>query len=62
MPETRFMASVDLTPNASQSFVVRRVSDVCKQLTSLLVPRVSCLSLWASLNFPAVLKIEQTVS
>ena len=39
-----------------------RVSNVCKQLMSLLVSRVSCLSSWASQNFPAPLKKEQTLS
>ena len=32
------------TSNVSQSFSIRRVSNVCKHLTSLLESRVSCLS------------------
>ena len=40
-------------------FLLRRVSNVCKQLPSLLVSRVSCLSPWARQNFPAALKIEK---
>ena len=43
------------------SFSIRRVSDVCKQLTSLLVSRVSYLSPWTRQNFPAQLKIELTL-
>ena len=31
----------------------------CKQLTSLVVSRVSCLSPWARQNFPAPQKIEK---
>ena len=50
------------TPNVIRSFSVRRVSVVCKQLTSILVSRVSCLSPWIKQNFPALLKIEQTLS
>ena len=39
-----------------------QVKNVCKQLTSLLVSCMSCLSPWARHNFPALLKIEQTLS
>ena len=42
--------------------LLRRVKDVPKHLTSLLKSRVSCLSPWARQNFPAPLKIEQTLS
>ena len=47
------------TPNVIRSFSLRRVSNVCKQLTSLLASCLSCLSPWARQNFPAPLKIEK---
>ena len=34
----------------------------CKQLKSFLTSRVSCLSPWTRQNFPAPLKVEQTLS
>ena len=46
----------------SEYFLLLRVSVICKQLTSLLVACVSCLSPWARQNFPAPLKIEQTLA
>ena len=50
------------TPNVIRRFSLRLEKNVCKQLTSLLVSRVSCLSPWPRQNFPAALKIEQTLS
>ena len=43
-------------------FSLRRVSDISNQMTSLYVPRVSWLSLWARQNFQVPLKIEPTLS
>ena len=43
-------------------FSSRRIRNVCKQLTSHIVSRVSCLSPWARQNFTAPLKLEQTLS
>ena len=40
----------------------KRLCDVCKQLMSLLVSSVSCLSPWARQYFPAPLKTEETMS
>ena len=69
MPETRsasedFLPIIKVTPNPNviQSFSLRRESNICKQSTSLLVSRVSCLSPGARENFPAPLKIGQMVS
>ena len=42
-------------------FSVWHVSVICKQLMSLLASCVSCLSPWARQNFPAPLRIEQTL-
>ena len=52
------------TLNVIWSFSLRRVSVVCKQLTSLLhvASRVSYLSSWTRQNFPSPLKSEQTLS
>ena len=38
------------------------VNNVCKQLKSRIVSRVSCLGPWGRQSFPAPLKVEQTVS
>ena len=43
-------------------FSLQSVKHVCKQLTSLLVSRVSCLSPTVRQSFSASLKIEQTLS
>ena len=50
------------SPNVIRPFSLRRVKNVCKQLTSFLVSRVSCLSPWARQKFSALLKIERTLS
>ena len=40
----------------------QEVSDIWKQVMSLLVSHVSCLSPWAQQNFSASARIEQTLS
>ena len=50
------------TPNVILRFSLLCVKNACMQMTSLLVSHVSCLSPWARQNFPAPLKIEQTMS
>ena len=47
-----------MTAIAIRSFSLRRAGVVCKQLTSHLASRVSCLSPWVRQNFQAPLKIE----
>ena len=43
-------------------FLLWPVSDACKLLMSFKVSGVSCLSPWIKQNFPAPLKVEQTLS
>ena len=42
--------------------LLRRISRVCKQLMSLFVSHVTYFNPWTRQNFPAPLKIEQTLS
>ena len=57
-----FAINVMAKSERHSEFFVRRGSNACKQLTSLIVPRVSCLRPWERQNFPEPLKLEQTLS